>query len=216
MDHPSFRSAVPLPPVSSGCQDGFAILGKKQALDCFAQALSIRRSMEHRLGLGRTLKNLGAFYCSYGENEKALQCLEEALNISREVGDHPGEGMTLNNLGVVYNSLRQQERAREFLKRALNVRRELGDRWGEGETLYEIGKLYFEQQSYGVALACFLLAQNIQAAVQSPGRNKTQSSIEAFHGLVGDEQFTTLLASVESQAQQIVDQALGDSKRFSD
>src|SRR5713226_7157870 len=27
MDHLSFRSAVPLPPVSSGCQDGFAILG---------------------------------------------------------------------------------------------------------------------------------------------------------------------------------------------
>ena len=164
--------------------------------------------MEHRLGVGRTLKNLGGFYCSYGENEKALKCLEEALNISREVGDRLGEGMALNYLGVLYHTLRQQERAREFLKRALNISRELGDRWGEGETLHEIGKLYFGQYSYDSALACFLLAQNLLTEVKSPDRDGTQSSIEALHRLVGDEQFTTILAKVEPEAQQIVDQAL--------
>ena len=74
--------------------------------------------------------------------------------------------------------------------------------------------LYLEQHRNDIALAFILVAKNILHELEHPLLRETQKNIETLHRSIGDEQFTTLLATVEPQAQQIVDQALGKSKLF--
>ena len=140
--------------------------------------------------------------------EEALQYYEQALDIYKEVGDRSGEGIALNNLGLIYNALGKQEEALQYYNEALAIRREVGDCSGEGVTLNNLGALYFNQGYYDVALAFFLLARDIFEEVLSPDREDEQSWIDSLRRKVGEQQFATLLARVEPQAHQIVEQAL--------
>jgi tetratricopeptide (TPR) repeat protein len=186
-------------------------LGKKEkALEYYGQALNIRKEIRDRRGEGVTLNNLGWVYSRQGQHEKALKYYKEALTIRRGVGDRGGEGTTLNNLGSLYDSLGDKEQALSCYQQALSIRREVGDRSGEGTTLHNIGILYFEQDRYNVALACFLLARSIFEEIQSPNRDEVQEWIEDLRQKVGRKQFVALLARVEPQARQIVEQSLSD------
>jgi tetratricopeptide (TPR) repeat protein len=184
-------------------------LGKKEkALEYYSQALSIRKEIGDQQGKGVTLINLGRVYSTLGQHEKALKFYKEALTIRREVGDRGGEGTTLNNLGLLYYSLGDKEQALSYYQKALSIRREVGDRSGEGTTLWNIGAFYLKQARYEVTLACFLLARSIFEEVQSPNRDKVQQSIDDLREEVGESQFAALLAQVEPQAHQILEQAL--------
>jgi tetratricopeptide (TPR) repeat protein len=96
----------------------------------------------------------------------------------------------------------------KYFKQALDIRRKVEDRAGEYNTLYHIGRLYFEQSRYDIALGCFVLDKKYLDEVQHPYRDEAQIWIEKIQNELGDEQFATLLATVEPGAQEIVDQAL--------
>jgi hypothetical protein len=68
--------------------------------------------------------------------------------------------------------------------------------------------LFLEKAHYHVALACFLLAKKIFEEIQSPHRDEVQKCMDDLRGNVGDEQYSTMLKKVASQAPQIVEQAL--------
>jgi hypothetical protein len=57
------------------------------------------------------------------------------------------------------------------------------------------------------------LYRKILEKIQHPFYDETQNQIEALHKLLGNEQFTALLAQLEPQAQQIADHALGERMR---
>jgi tetratricopeptide (TPR) repeat protein len=151
---------------------------------------------------------MGAVYSVLGKTQEALSYYEQALAIRREVGNRGGEGAALNNLGGVYNVLGEKQEALSYYEQALVISREIGDRGGEGETLWNVGALNFEQGHYDVALASLLLARGIFEEVQSPNRDGVQSWIDNMRKKVGEEQFTTLLAQVESKASQVIERAL--------
>ena len=126
----------------------------------------------------------------------------------KHIPDPGGVGTTLNNLGRVYNLLGKKKQALKYYEQALRIIQEVGDRGGEGVTLHNIGTLYLEQEKYSIALASFLRAKKIFEEVQSLSREVSQRYMGRLQEELGDEQFTTLLSTVEPQAQQIVDQAL--------
>ena len=180
----------------------------EQAIEYLAQALDICREIGDRRGEGATLSAIGGVYRSLGETERALKYYEQVFRISKEIGDIRGEASSLTAIGMVRSILGQKDQAIKYFKQALKIRRKVEDHRGEARTLWYIGIFYFEQHRYYVALSCFLLDKNFLDEVQSPHRDETQRWIEKIHQEVGDEQFTALLAQVEPQAQQIVDQAL--------
>ncbi len=180
---------------------------KDHAQKYFKQALSIFKDVGDRRGKARIFNNL-ALLLVEPEKEQAIKYLLNALRICREVRDLKGEGWTLNNLGRVYTMLEQKERAQEYFERALHIRREAGDHKGEGWTLYNIGTLYFEQERYDIALACFLLARGIFGEIKSPDRDKAQRQIDDLRRKVGEEQFKVLLAKIEPDTSQIIEQLL--------
>ena len=183
-------------------------LGKKsEALDYYQQALEIYREVGDRRGEGVTLNNLGSVYDDLGQKQEALDYYQQALEIYREMGDRRNEGVTLSNLGSVYNSLGKKPEALDYYQQALVIGREVGDRRGEGITLWNIGAFFFQQQ-YDVALAALLLAQEVLKEVQDPQHSDVEEWIDSLRQHVGEQQFAELLAHVEPQAQQIVEQAL--------
>jgi len=181
---------------------------RKEAVNCYEQALDIHREMGKRKEEGRTLNNLGLTYSELGRIAEALDCCEEALKIHREIGDRKEEGRALNHLGMTYSSLGMEEEAFRCYKEALIIHRNASALGWEGGMLNNLGALYYRRQLYKIALAFFLLARDAFEAIQSPDRDLVQQWIDGLHQKVGEEQFTALLSQVESQAQQIVEQAL--------
>lgn len=102
----------------------------------------------------------------------------------------------------------KQGEALQYYEQALRIRKEVGDRRGEADTLWNLGELHFKQGRYDVALACLLLARDIYEEVLSPDREGVQSWIDDLREKVGEQRFTTLLAQVGPQPQQIVERAL--------
>jgi hypothetical protein len=66
-------------------------------------------------------------------------------------------------------------------------------------------------RQFRIALASFLLAKRAFHEIQSPYYEITQDRIVTLRERVGDEQFTALLATIEPQAEQIIDQELGET-----
>ncbi len=179
-----------------------------KALKYFNQALSIHKEAGDRGEEGKILNSLGGRYNALGQREEAIKYYERALSIHRDIGNRLWESLILNNLGIVYNAQWKKDTALKCFQQALDIEREVGNRGDEGITLSNIGSLYFEQGQYNVALACFLLARGIFEEVLSPDRDDVQRWIDALRRRVGEEQFATLLARVEPQAQHVVEQAL--------
>jgi hypothetical protein len=96
----------------------------------------------------------------------------------------------------------------QYYKEALNIAQEIEDHEGQGKTLRNMGKLYLDQKSYEVALASLLLAKNILYEVQSSYCDESQRGIDTLRKAIGEEEYASLLAQIEPQAQQIVERAL--------
>src|SRR5436305_4557738 len=150
-------------------------------------------------------------YRTWGEDEEALRCYQEALRIRREINDRRGEGVTLNNIGAVYRTIGRGENALQYLRGALQIRNEVGDVEGKGMTLWNIGLLYYEWHQYEVSLAALLLAEKFLEEVQSPSAVYEKRVIDFLRQEVGEQAFDQLYAQVETQAIQIVEQALSQS-----
>lgn len=180
----------------------------EKAIEYYEQAAIIQKAVGNRVEEVRLLNSLGGVYNALGQREEALKYFQEALDISKAAGDRSGEGITLSNLGGIYDALGNKEEALKYFQEALAIHKEVGDRSGEGTTLWHLGVFYFKQDRYDVALAFFLLARDIYEEVLNPDRDGVQNWIHALRSKVGEKQFAALLARVEPQAHQIVEQAL--------
>ena len=94
---------------------------------------------------------------------------------------------------------------------ALHIDKRVENPRGEGWILHNIGLLYFNWRRFDVALASFLLAKGIFQELGSPNVFEIDHDLGNLHEQVGEEQFTTLLAQVEPEADQIVEQALREA-----
>jgi tetratricopeptide (TPR) repeat protein len=182
--------------------------GNAILLELFLMLLPSGKWHPEPLGEADIYISLGKACKALGRMKQAREFYEQALSIYKQLGNRKWEGSTLNNLGSVSNALGKTEEALRYHNEALDIRKEVGDRRGEGTTLHNIGTLYFNQDCYDVAFAFFLLARGILEEVLSPDREDEQNWIDDLRRKVGEKRFTQLLARVEPQAHQIVEQAL--------
>ena len=182
----------------------------EQALLYLEEALSIRRRLGYLRGEGSTLRAIGQVYLAQKETH-AWNFFEESLRISVEVGNSRGEASCLKYLGVAASLLGRNLDAVGYFKRALDIQRKTENPLGESSTLYYLGKFYFEQRQYDTALSCFLLDKKFLDSIEHPYREEAQSWIEQIQNALGDERFISLFATVETQTQQILNEALGES-----
>lgn len=181
----------------------------EQGQEHYQQALDIFRGEGDRRGEAWSLNNLGKACRKLGAYEQALTYLQQALAIRREI-DRKGEGRTLRNMGTVYEVMGLDEAALDYYRQALAIAQEVEDQEGQGKTMRNLGKLYLDMQRYETALAFLVLARDILHAIDSTYYQESLRGIETLRKTIGDEQFATLIAKVESHAQEIAEQALGE------
>jgi tetratricopeptide (TPR) repeat protein len=166
------------------------------------------RETGNRTGESDALNGLGLIHQVLGERQRALELVEQSLRLRREIGDRGGEGRTLNNQGLIYADLGQEEAANECYRQSLLIRKETGDRNGEGVVLYNVGKLYFKRERYSLALACWLQARGIFEEVRSTHLDAAQKWIDRLQETVGRTEFAAMLAEMEAQPPQFIEQVV--------
>jgi tetratricopeptide (TPR) repeat protein len=98
-----------------------------RALECYEQALPIRREVGDRAGEATTLNNIGLVYDNTGQPQQALDLYERALPIRREVGDRAGEAVTCFNIGMLLRqAFGRTVEAISYLERCVQIDAEIG------------------------------------------------------------------------------------------
>jgi tetratricopeptide (TPR) repeat protein len=92
-----------------------------EAEECFAQSLSILRSLGDRRNIGFMLNNLGVIAHLRGDYDRAVGRYTEALSIFREIGERTWELPTLGNLAGAQVGLGDYAAAEENLRQAVSM-----------------------------------------------------------------------------------------------
>lgn len=117
----------------------------EDALECYTEALAIRRRNLDRPGEARVLNSIGIGLASRGQFEAALPYLRQCLDILGSLGDQQHHAsLTLNNIGHVLFSLKRHEEALECLAKALELQRAIADRFSQGSTNNTMGDTYLD------------------------------------------------------------------------
>ena len=123
-----------------------------QALNYYNQGLSLRESINDRLGASRSLINIGTVYQSEGDIDKALIYLNRALKIQEEFDDKVAMGYSLINLGLIISDQGNIPLALEYYHRSLKIREEINDVEGMAVCYSNIGFIYKRQGDMDKAL----------------------------------------------------------------
>ncbi|MCX7986114.1 MAG: tetratricopeptide repeat protein [Bacteroidales bacterium] len=76
---------------------------------------------DNRLGVIRTLINLGNTYSITGSRERAVDAYRAALNLQRQSGDSSGIALTLFNMGILFDEMGDSKRGKEYLLESLRI-----------------------------------------------------------------------------------------------
>ncbi len=186
---------------------------REKGQEHYQQALDIFSEEGDRRGEAWSLNNLGKACRKLEEYKQALGYLQRALAIRREI-DRKGEGRTYRNMGTVYEVMGKAATALEYYQQALAIAQEVEDQEGQGKTMRNLGKLYLDMQRYDIALAFLVLARNILQVIDSTYYQESLRGIETLRKTVGDDQFATLMESVEARAQHVTEQALAEKAAY--
>ena len=98
-----------------------------EALRYFQKALKINEETHDKIGMGVTLKNLGAIYSKLEERDKAIECFQKALKISRKTGNKKHLVVSLISLGDEYEAGNNHSKALYYFEKGLKVAKEESD-----------------------------------------------------------------------------------------
>jgi CHAT domain-containing protein/Tfp pilus assembly protein PilF len=143
----------------------------ERAIAKFQEALLIYQEIGDKVGIGKTLSNIGYVHYKQKEYEQALNYFQQALPIQRELGDGNGQQITLNMMGRTYSEQgyqlvdrNQYREALEKLQQALVIKKKLGQKQSEGLTLNQIGIVYTNLGEYELALDSYQQALALPTA----------------------------------------------------
>lgn len=98
-----------------------------RAFACHSRALELRRELDDRLGIAKSLSNIGNLLLHLkNDHAGAEEHYRKAFEHAVEIGDRQMQYSALNNLGLVKMALGQWEEALESLDRATSLLAEIG------------------------------------------------------------------------------------------
>ena len=122
-----------------------------RGVELHEEAVALRRELDDRVGLARSLKNLGNVYLDTGQLDHAAQLYTESVELRRTVGDVHGVGETLNNLGVLARIQGRWDEATVHYEEALVIFNQVGDVQGRGRVLMNLGEAKYEAGDFRAA-----------------------------------------------------------------
>ncbi len=137
----------------------------EEAIDCFEQALVIRREIGDLRGEAVSTINLADAYIRFERATEALDQLERALSLQREAGYRYGEGAVLTGLGEAHLDLGHADKALDYIRQGREIFVEINSPHGEGIALHTLARAYLELGRTEEAIASFQDALTIRRAV---------------------------------------------------
>lgn len=122
------------------------------ALACLERSMNIRRRIDDREGLSRSLNNKGNIHFLRGEYAQAQTCYEQSLEIKQALGNVEGAATSFFNLGNVHSLRGEHALARRAYENSLQMRRRIGDRLGELSSLVALANACNQTGDYPTAL----------------------------------------------------------------
>lgn len=182
----------------------------QQALASYQQALPLHESDENWIEKARTLNNMGEIYQALGQRSMAYDYHGQALTLAQKQQDLWIEAMALNNLGVLAKRWpTPQISALACYRQALAIFRAISARASESTVLKNLGYWYLAQEQYEAALACFVLAQNLNKETRHVSEEEIpRTVISELHLALGEQGVQMLQHDVATRAEEIVEQAL--------
>jgi tetratricopeptide (TPR) repeat protein len=161
----------------------------EEAIDCWTEALRIRREIGDRYGEGTSLNNLSAAYRGMQLFERAAECSLMALDIHRAIHDRWNEGIDLTSLGVAYLGMRRYEAAIQCWDQALAIQRDIGDRFGESVSLHSLGEAHHSAGEVERATVCYEAALRIRADIGDRyGEGRTMTNLARVLRETGEQE----------------------------
>ena len=128
-----------------------------QAHKHYNQAVAIRDSLKDRIGMSKSINNLGQVQRKIGNYEKAIDHYQESLTMKGD-DDATGRTNTLVNLALVYKEIRDYSQALRLMEQALDVAMSANYLQGQAFARRSIGETQLEMRLLPEALANLLQA----------------------------------------------------------
>jgi diguanylate cyclase (GGDEF)-like protein len=128
-----------------------------QAHKHYTQAVAIRAELKDRIGMSKSINNLGQVQRKIGNYEKAIDHYQESLAM-KGTDDASGRTNTLVNLALVYKEMRDYEQALRLMEQALDLARQTNYLQGQAFARRSIGETQLEILRLPEALANLLQA----------------------------------------------------------
>jgi tetratricopeptide (TPR) repeat protein len=116
------------------------------------ESLQISKAINHRPGIGETLKLLGMIAHKLGEDDHAVTLLRQSVSQFREIGDRTLIADALVDLGVIMRDSQEESKAKQYLLEALQTALETQTNHTALRALIEIAVMEMNEGNTELAL----------------------------------------------------------------
>ncbi|MEO9176336.1 MAG: tetratricopeptide repeat protein, partial [Gaiellales bacterium] len=162
------------------------------------RGLQVYRSLGDRVGVARSLSNLGAILQAQGELGEAARLLDEAIALC-EGGDDRVRALALNNRGDVALSAHEWATAERSFRQSLKLLESMGDTANVARSIYNLAAVELGRRRFDAAAP--LLARSLRHACEVDDREDMAwsllglAAVDAHHERI--ESGRRLLATAE-------------------
>ncbi len=149
-----------------------------QAHKHYTQAVTIRAELKDRIGMSKSINNLGQVQRKIGNYEKAIAHYQESLAM-KGADDTSGRTNTLINLALVYKEMRDYGQALRLMEQALDIAKQINYLQGQAFARRSIGETQLEMQRLPESL------QNLLQAAQYYERVSYRKGIAFAYAGIG-------------------------------
>jgi len=140
-----------------------------KALENYAAASSIQKSLGDERGLGATLRNRALVYQAMGKLREAQEDLDAARRLYEKIGDRLGVAFVWNATGALEESRGAYVKALDAYQKALKLRRALGDERLLAQSYDNVGYIYHLQGEYDNAQVYWQQALDLRRKIGEKG-----------------------------------------------
>jgi tetratricopeptide (TPR) repeat protein len=180
------------------------------AREQYEAALSIYRLSGNKLGEANTLMSLGELLGEEGYSDDAIARLREAFDIHADIGNLHGVGSCVAFWAHVVDATGRHDQATLLCQLAVEIFRLIPDRSSEASTLVYQGEAL---SAFGLgpeAMAALWLAREIYIAVGDSLAEGIDRVFKIYEAEVGSEKAGELVASLQSQAEDIRERGVNE------
>lgn len=140
-----------------------------EALKYAKHALELRKNLDHKADIFKSLRSISNIYSSRGDLNQALKYAKQCLTLAKEIDNIVLIQISYVILGITYVDKGELTQGIEFQKQALAIAEDINDDYGIAASLNNLGIAYKEMGNLEQAQKCLEQSLKIFNQVGFPG-----------------------------------------------